>query len=345
MELARSHVGAYFYLRFKGARRRCHYLLMACNTSMQIRTAHGGLFARPLRPHLAESPPFLNSSSTRSLGYTPAPPAPQQPSLTRHPRVTPATYSSTVIFSNANVTRSISLGSQTPLSSSSSVSSAHLTPVSTPFENSPTAQGTPSPAADVPWTTVVWFPPMSAGKTAAIVAATIIPVILILFGALLLSRFLWRRETTYSGELAAPSHHSQSAARGAGWQSNPNAGYGRISHTISTRSHGPFVLPLEPGQRVAADSISLRNVPQGIHERHFGDLSFLLDDSDTSVSNYDPVLGDGDSVANSRCDSDSLASRESPGGHPHYYIPSSVLDLESAGQEFVELNRRFGLQA
>ncbi|KAH7021731.1 hypothetical protein B0J12DRAFT_687137 [Macrophomina phaseolina] len=183
---------------------------------------------------------------------------------------------------------------------------------------------------------------MSAGKTAAIVAATVVPVVLIIVGALFLSRFLWRRETAKSSELAV-APRPQSTVRGGGWASN--AGYQRTSHTITTQSHQLSVRTPATSPRSTADSISLRNVPQGVYERHFGDLSFLLDGSEQSDSSDNHGNGDSSSmVDSSRCSSDFLTSRGSAGRQASYYIPSSVLDLASVGQEFAELNERFGLQ-
>lgn len=97
-------------------------------------------------------------------------------------------------------------------------------------------------------------------------------------------------------------------------------------------------------QHVNANSISLRNVPQGVYERHFGDLSFLLDSSEQSDSSDNYGDEDGSSIEASGYGRGFLASGEPAGRQAGYYIPSSVLDLASVGREFAELNERFGLQ-
>ncbi|KAH7033946.1 hypothetical protein B0J12DRAFT_703761 [Macrophomina phaseolina] len=170
---------------------------------MPIRASHDRPFARALGQQSPDNPPFLNFSSTSPLSYTPSPETLHQASSTGLPHVSLETHTSVVS-------------------------------VPTPPTNASTPPDGSFTAAEVPWTTVVWFPPMSAGKTAAIVAATVVPVALIIVGALFLSRFLWRRETAKSSELAVAPRR-QSTVRGGRWALN--AGHQRASHTITTQSH------------------------------------------------------------------------------------------------------------
>lgn len=292
---------------------------------MPIQATYGRPFPRTIDWQSLKNPPFLNLSSN-PLGCTPSPATLQQPSPTGFPPFFLETDSSTVPLSHVTSTHSGPLVLYTASSPNLIISTAPVTPVPTSFTNVSTARDGSSTAADVPWPTVVWFPPLSAGKTAAIVAATIVPVVLIIVGALFLSRFFWRKEATKSSRLTV-AYRTQPAIRGDGWASD--VGYQHMSHTITTRSRQLSVEAPAADQHVNANSISLSNVPQGVYEHHFGDLSFLLDSSDRSDSSDNYGDEDGSSIEDIGYDRGFLASGESAGRQAGYYIPSSVLDLVS----------------
>lgn len=307
---------------------------------MPIQATYGRPFPRTVDWRSLKNPPFLNLSSN-PLGCTPSPTTLQQPPRTGFPPFSLETDSSAVPFNHVTSTHSGPPVLYTASSPNLIISNAPVTTVPTSFTNVSTARDGSSTAADVPWPTVVWFPPLSAGKTAAIVAATIVPVVLIIVGALFLLRFFWRREATKSNRLTV-AYRTQPAIGGNGWTSD--VGYQHMSHTITTRSRRLSVEAPAMDQHINTNSISLRNVPQGVSERHFGDLSFLLDSSEQSDSSDDYGDEDGSSIEDSGYGRGFLASGEPAGRQAGYYIPSSVLDLASIGREFAELNERFGLQ-
>lgn len=313
-------------------------LFITCHSIMQTRRIPGKSFVWTRSLH---TPPFSNSSSIHHpLCCESSSPTFQKASSAKIPQLSPANLSTSSQSYAAITSSSLSISYTAPPSASAALSSG-----SNPSTTTPTVQDGSSPTTTsvvVPWTNVDWFPPMSSTTAAAIVAATIVPVVLILFGVLLLSRYLKRRGPVKSSELAV-APQPQSAIHSNGWATNYHTATGR-GCGLSVQTSATEALAVREQQISSVDSSSLRNVPQGIHVRHFGDLSFLLDGSEYSDSSGERGYDDNSSTVELVDDHQLSVSEELVEHQAHYYIPFSVLGLTSIGQEFVELNEKFGLQ-